>query len=302
MRPNKFDALDVDIGYAMSGSRMGDQSLTASNWTIGPSSTIFTSRSADQELGKPKRFITNYNKFPDKSSTLLRQGSGQFPRPVPVFSRSLPSLLTPDADTATSPRLQSGMKRVFLIRQRDGTLGLGIKGGKEYKTPVIVTEPGTQGESQGLCTGDRILNVNGMDFRGISHAEAVIIMQAAWNIIMIVEHPRLNGFEHPRLNGYHSSQSQEISDNSPAYEDLDLLLCPSKGGKLGCAVNRDANGCFIVDTVDDNSSAFKAGLCPGDHILEIEGIPVSFLTDKQVYTLMNSKSLHFKIRRISGKT
>lgn len=40
---------------------------------------------------------------------------------------------------------------------------------------------------QGLSVGDKIVDVNGKDFRNVTHAEAVSAMRNAWNVIMIVE-------------------------------------------------------------------------------------------------------------------
>lgn len=37
--------------------------------------------------------------------------------------------------------------------------------------------------------GDRILEVNGHNFNNITHAEAVMIMRNAWNLIILIERP-----------------------------------------------------------------------------------------------------------------
>ena len=42
---------------------------------------------------------------------------------------------------------------------------------------------------QGLKVGDKILEVNGHSFYGMTHAEAVTIMRNAWNLIMYLESP-----------------------------------------------------------------------------------------------------------------
>lgn len=43
---------------------------------------------------------------------------------------------------------------------------------------------------QGLQVGDKILEVNGHNFHNITHAEAVMLMRNAWNLIILVERPR----------------------------------------------------------------------------------------------------------------
>jgi C-terminal processing protease CtpA/Prc len=40
---------------------------------------------------------------------------------------------------------------------------------------------------QGVRAGDKILEVNGTDFKQMSHAEAVTLMRNAWNVIMKVQ-------------------------------------------------------------------------------------------------------------------
>jgi len=48
---------------------------------------------------------------------------------------------------------------------------------------------------QGLKIGDQILEVNGHNFNNITHAEAVMIMRNAWNLIILVERPMEKGSE-----------------------------------------------------------------------------------------------------------
>ena len=62
----------------------------------------------------------------------------------------MPTVLPQEETTPTNARRAEGRARVLLKRRSDGYLGMGIKGGKEYNSPIIVysLEPGSQGEMQ----------------------------------------------------------------------------------------------------------------------------------------------------------
>ena len=49
----------------------------------------------------------------------------------------------------SGPR-SDGKARILLKRHEDGSLGIGIKGGKEYNAPIVVylVEPGSQAAAQ----------------------------------------------------------------------------------------------------------------------------------------------------------
>ncbi|GFR66345.1 whirlin [Elysia marginata] len=109
-------------------------------------------------------------------------------RSLRVLSGSLPSVVAP---LDNSESRSEGKARILLKRHEDGSLGIGIKGGKEYGAPIVVylVDPGSQAAAQGLQVGDQILDVNGTDFSNITHSEAVTMMRNAWNIIMVVQRP-----------------------------------------------------------------------------------------------------------------
>ncbi|GFO21211.1 whirlin [Plakobranchus ocellatus] len=87
-----------------------------------------------------------------------------------------------------------------------------------------------------------------------------------------------------------------------AWQELEVLLYPSKKGKLGCGVYRDDHGHLVVKNVEKNSAASKAGLCKHDRFLEIDGMKVAGLTDKQVGALTNVKRMRIKVQRFTGST
>ncbi|XP_052071107.1 tyrosine-protein phosphatase non-receptor type 13-like isoform X2 [Mytilus californianus] len=176
-------------------------------------------------------------------------------------------------------------KRVFLERL-NGSLGIGIRGGKEYGSEIFVNhvEEGGAADKQGIKVGDRILEVNGTSFNQMTHAEAVTLMRNAWNVIMMVQAIPQNGEMQEALH----------------IKELEMVLFPSSNDfKLGCATNRKQKSKFLkVKAVDRHSPSEQAGLCVGDFIVKIDGIDVRTLSDKQIMSLTKTKRLTMLIKRL----
>ncbi|XP_071084130.1 uncharacterized protein [Haliotis cracherodii] len=234
------------------------------------------------------------------------------------------------ASPKSEPEVNTTKKRVLLNRREDGSLGVGIKGGKEYGTPIMVylveansqaeeqvrgqdpyhgassggqqsgrgtgkgqeygtpimvhlVEANSQAEEQGLSVGDRILEVNGTDFRQLTHAEAVTLMRNAWNLILEVETS-------------HEANGDQLA--SPTIgNSIDVIIYPTNSGKLGCAVYRDpVAGDIIVKNVEADSPADKAGLKKGDCIMKIDGLSVNILSEKQISGLTNAKRVKLNVK------
>jgi C-terminal processing protease CtpA/Prc len=63
-----------------------------------------------------------------------------------------------------------------LDREVEGeSFGFCIRGGSEYNIGLFVSsvDEGSVAHNAGICLGDQILEVNRVDFRNISHREAV---------------------------------------------------------------------------------------------------------------------------------
>ena len=58
-------------------------------------------------------------------------------------------------------------------------LGLVIRGGAEYGLGIFISgvDRNSLSEQSGLCVGDQILSVNGIDFRHITHTDAVHLLR-----------------------------------------------------------------------------------------------------------------------------
>lgn len=186
---------------------------------------------------------------------------------------------------------KKNVHKVFLNRHEDGSLGLGITGGKEYGTALVinVVEEGGSAATQGLQVGDKILEVNGHSFLNITHAEAVMVMRNAWNLIMLIERPEDEDepdvFEPARGASHHH------------IKDLELVVFPASTGRLGCVTQRLPNQDLIVKSIEKNSAAQKAGVLIHDLIYNIDGVSVRELSEGQIVMLTNAKRINLGIKR-----
>ncbi|VDP03958.1 unnamed protein product, partial [Schistosoma margrebowiei] len=83
-------------------------------------------------------------------------------------------------DISTAKRL------VRITKEELNGLGISIKGGRENKTPILISKifKGMAAEQTGqLNVGDAILSVNGEDLRNSTHDEAVRALKRAGRIV-----------------------------------------------------------------------------------------------------------------------
>ncbi|KAH3816353.1 uncharacterized protein LOC127832267 isoform X2 [Dreissena polymorpha] len=187
---------------------------------------------------------------------------------------------------------KENVHKVFLNRHGDGSLGLGITGGKEFGSEITinVVEEGGPAATQGLHIGDKILEVNGHNFNNITHAEAVLVMRNAWNLIILVERPAWQ----------QALDNEDVADmvsRQHEIQDLDIPVFPAAGGRLGCISQRLPTKDLIVKSVDENSPASKAGVQVHDLIYKIDGVSVRELSEKQIVMLINAKRINLRIKR-----
>ncbi|XP_018594934.2 beta-2-syntrophin [Scleropages formosus] len=75
-----------------------------------------------------------------------------------------------------------GVRRVRVVKQESGGLGISIKGGRENRMPILISKifPGLAADqSRALRVGDAILSVNGSDLRDATHDAAVQALKKA---------------------------------------------------------------------------------------------------------------------------
>eukprot|EP00117_Sycon_ciliatum_P007688 scpid33521/ scgid10693/ Whirlin len=81
------------------------------------------------------------------------------------------------------------LRQVTLNRMSDRqSLGFSICGGREHGMGVYVStlDPGSLAERSGLRVGDRLLDVNGMNFEHVAHSTAVKVLKSPGRIVLLV--------------------------------------------------------------------------------------------------------------------
>lgn len=84
-------------------------------------------------------------------------------------------------DTSSSSSSEP-VRKVRVVKQESGGLGISIKGGRENRMPILISKifPGLAADqSRALRVGDAILSVNGSDLREATHDQAVQALKKA---------------------------------------------------------------------------------------------------------------------------
>lgn len=100
------------------------------------------------------------------------------------------------------------VRRVRVVKQEAGGLGISIKGGRENRMPILISKifPGLAADqSRALRLGDAILSVNGTDLRQATHDQAVqALKRAGKEVLLEGERGRAGGSGwRPGLAGAH---------------------------------------------------------------------------------------------------
>jgi hypothetical protein len=92
------------------------------------------------------------------------------------------------------PPLESNERMVQITRQKEGGLGLSIKGGSEHKLPILISriyKDNAADRTGQLFVGDAIIKVNGEYITACNHDDAVNILRNAGDIVVLtVKHYR----------------------------------------------------------------------------------------------------------------
>ncbi|XP_049642390.1 beta-2-syntrophin [Suncus etruscus] len=113
--------------------------------------------------------------------------------PAPALSPALSSSPSPSASPSRAPPAwEAGasppVRRVRVVKQEAGGLGISIKGGRENRMPILISKifPGLAADqSRALRLGDAILSVNGTDLRQATHDQAVQALKRAGKEVLL---------------------------------------------------------------------------------------------------------------------
>ncbi|XP_071508881.1 uncharacterized protein [Diadema antillarum] len=244
------------------------------------------------------------------------------PDPVPVVrSEQQPTALNISHTSSDStPRVRLGelkqnatpkplkVRRVTLERREGQSFGFCIRGGVDLNTGIFVSEvdPGGQAERKGMKVGERILKVNNIVFKNITHSQAVVAIKSAPRIHVYLaplgQMPgSVNNTPRPSLvsgTNLGSQQwlgsSQELSqEETKTAKGRKVTILAEEDGWLGFSIRggMDQNIDVSVASVDPSSPADRAGLKKGELITRVNGADVSGLEHMQIINLVLSASI-----------
>lgn len=103
-----------------------------------------------------------------------------------------PSPPAPPRSPAGEAGASPPVRRVRVVKQEAGGLGISIKGGRENRMPILISKifPGLAADqSRALRLGDAILSVNGTDLRQATHDQAVQALKRAGKEVLLEGEP-----------------------------------------------------------------------------------------------------------------
>jgi len=167
--------------------------------------------------------------------------------------------------------------KVEIVKDASG-LGLSIVGGKD--TPlggVFIHEihSGGPAEKGGkLKAGDQIVKVNDVDFRNLTHKEALNALRSAQDKVVL-----------------HFERKEETAPEN-VYQDISVTLVKKSGKGLGLSVvgRRDGPGVFISALVGGGVADTNGQLLQGDQIIKVNESDLSSSTQDAAVAILKTAS------------
>ncbi|XP_068723891.1 whirlin-like isoform X1 [Montipora capricornis] len=208
------------------------------------------------------------------------------------------------------------IKQLAIKRPSNAGFGFSIRGGAEHGVGLYVSslDEGSVAEKEGLLPGDHIIQVNGTKFDGLTHAQAVKVIQNSKKLNLFVRSVGRvpNSFlaestckwvdmrgrrVSPPLgvdsnggflsgDGLHKSDLRLLGDD----DERKVNIFVEDGAKLGLFIRGGSDyglGIYIAG-VDIDGAAEQAGLKAGDQILDVNGKSFLNISHKQAVKVLKS--------------
>ncbi|KAG5273264.1 hypothetical protein AALO_G00149440 [Alosa alosa] len=197
---------NLDYNNSSSGLRNGlsnggEPGLTSGNPNRNQNSDIHPNHGALRRSDSPARGALTRGHYDNSGSHGYNSpGSGKFSRDngansdfgSPGSSYGSPGSSFSSRHGETPNSFEAGgseaIRKVRVVKQESGGLGISIKGGRENRMPILISKifPGLAADqSRALRVGDAILSVNGNDLREATHDVAVQALKKAGKEVML---------------------------------------------------------------------------------------------------------------------
>ncbi|XP_046845705.1 whirlin-like [Xenia sp. Carnegie-2017] len=202
--------------------------------------------------------------------------------------------------------------RVVVLEQENenGNFGFSVRGGIEYNIGLYVSsvDIGSVAHNAGISIGDQILEVNNVDFRQISHQEAVEVIRNSSILHMLVksEGKIPSTFQSSECYRWVDIRGNEVSpppkhaailngDKSEmrllgADDERKVNLFVADGAEIGLTIRGGMEhglGIFVA-SVEHHSGADRAGIQVGDQILDVNGKSFVNISHEEAVRVMKS--------------
>ncbi|XP_025199580.1 multiple PDZ domain protein-like isoform X3 [Melanaphis sacchari] len=269
------------------GLTVGDLILAVNKDTLLGS----TYEAASSLLKKTEGVVTLVvcNPRKDEVVTATDQKSADKPKqPEKPKSQSpvcLDHSVEPPPDPATAP-IKPGFESTIEINKDKVGLGLSIVGGSDTLLDVVIIHEvypdGAAAKDGRLRPGDQLVEVNGEDFRNITHIKALgVLRQTPAKVTMVVLRDESCV---PDENGSISADTTNITD---AF-DVELTKKPSKGLGLSIVGRKSGSGIFISDIVVGGVAGVDGRLMKGDQILAVNGQDVRNASQEEAAAVLKT--------------
>lgn len=184
--------------------------------------------------------------------TLIVSSANQ-PPPLPTDDTAAAGAAEARNGSGAATETAHAAAEALILDRGTGSLGLGlmaqdVTANTGLKVQTVV-EGGAAHLSGGIVEGDVIASVNGVTVEKMAYGDAVQLIVQSPKVALVLATPP-----------YH--ERVVLSPNFPCNAELGLLLCSA--GSTGVTVVEVARG----------GLGAAAGFQPGDHILEVNGVPV----------------------------
>ncbi|XP_050059637.1 multiple PDZ domain protein-like isoform X3 [Aphis gossypii] len=207
----------------------------------------------------------------------------------------------PPPDPATAP-IKPGIESTIEINKDKVGLGLSIVGGSDTLLDVVIIHEvypdGAAAKDGRLRPGDQLVEVNGEDFRNITHIKALgVLRQTPAKVTMVVLRDESCV---PDENGSISADTTNITD---AF-DVELTKKPSKGLGLSIVGRKSGSGIFISDIVAGGAAGVDGRLMKGDQILAVNGQDVRNASQEEAAAVLKTATgrVTLKMGRLKARS
>ncbi|XP_071956259.1 harmonin-like [Antedon mediterranea] len=237
------------------------------------------------------------------------------PKRLAVFTAIrpfIPAAHQKQYDVLCPSQISKEIRSVKLVGKDGESLGFHIRGGAEFGVGIYISEvlPKSQADRKGLRAGDEVLRVNGFKLSQATHSEVVALMKMRRNIVIKVRYvgmtPIKKGATDPItwkfLTDVGFAATSFLDDVIDSFETVEensdkrtVNIDLSNGERLGCGVISIDMGIY-VQRVSADSPADKAGIKPGDQILEANGVNMRNVShDEAIKAIKSNTSLQMVV-------